>query len=206
LTITNQILDKDNNPKTLEKVVWQTDYDMATGRLFLYRSHSGLIWEDNLLDKEQKGDWSPDRQLFVPLCTGLSYFKVQIPKQQDLTQKADVLTGQQTSETIQNRLDQQTDEQKYDDAWNKPQVPVAVTVTLSFAAPVDTGVGGVEVPDDQKIVRTIVIDRSKKMTFNYVAPPDANTVKAEDANSQSDSDPNKARRTQPAAQGSRNTE
>ena len=65
-------------------------------------------------------------------------------------------------------------------------MPPAITITLSFAAPIEgRGAGGVEVPDDQKIVRTIVIDRSKKMNFIYVSPFDANELaKAEDPNTE----------------------
>jgi prepilin-type N-terminal cleavage/methylation domain-containing protein len=174
LTVSSQILDKDNKPQTLEKVVWQTDYDGVTGRLILYRSHSGLIWEDNLLDKAQRADWSPDRQLFVPLCAGLSYFKVQVPQQQNLTARADVLASQA------GQYQQQAQEQQFLDTWNQAQLPPAILVTLSFANPIEgRGVGGAEVPEEQKIKRTVVIDRSKKLNFTYV-PPDANL--ASDAN------------------------
>jgi type II secretory pathway component PulJ len=175
LTITSQMLDKDAKPQILEKVVWQTDYDLATGRLILYRSHSGLIWEDNLLDKDQRADWSPDRQLFVPICEGISYFKVQIPQPQDLAQKADSLNQPTLSQLAQNQSDQKGEEQQFFDVWNQQQLPPAITVTLSFAAPIEgRGVGGAEVPDEQKIKRTIVIDRSKKMNFVYVPLGDAN--------------------------------
>jgi Tfp pilus assembly protein PilV len=187
LTISSQVVDKDNNKKTLEKVVWQTDYDLATGRLILYRSHSGLIWEDNLLDKAQRADWSPDRQLFVPLCTGISYFRVQVPEPQNLVQKADALASQfsQTKQTSQFQEQAEPEEQKFLDAWSQNQLPPAILVTISFADPIENrGVGGAEVPDEQKIKRMIVIDRSKKMNFVYVPMADANQLLAEteDAN------------------------
>ena len=178
LTITGQMLDKEGKPQILEKVVWQTDYDLATARLILYRSHSGLIWEDNLLDREQRLDWSPDRQLFVPLCEGLSYFKVQVPQPQNLVQKMNDPNQPQVSTTgMQNRYDQMVEEQKFFDVWNQNQLPPAIVVTLSFADPLeDRGAGGAEVPDDLKVKRTIVIDRSKKMNFVYVSLEDANRM------------------------------
>jgi type II secretory pathway pseudopilin PulG len=163
LVISSQILDKDGKFQTLEKITWQTDFDRATGRMILYRCHSGLIWEDNLLDKEQRADWSPDRQLFVPLCTGLSYFKIQVPQPQNLTQQsAEAQNGQPA-------------EQKFLDAWSDSHLPPAVTVTISFADPLDRRVAGaIDVPDEQKIIRTIVIDRSKKTNFVYVPLGDTN--------------------------------
>ena len=193
LTIVSQILDKDSNkPQILEKVVWQTDYDLATARLILYRSHSGVIWEDNLLDREQRLDWSPDRQLFVPLCVGLSYFKVQVPQPQNLVQEVNDPNRPRVSRSAgQNQYDQRIDEQQFFDVWNQNQLPPAIVVTLSFADPIeDRGVGGAEILDDQKIKRTIVIDRSKKMNFVYVSLEDANRMAAmrSDANPPQNSD------------------
>jgi hypothetical protein len=175
LTVSSYIRDKDGKQQILEKVVWQTDYDMPTGRLILYRSHSGLTWEDNLLDKEQRADWTPDRQLFVPLCTGISFFRVQVPQPKTLTSQTNDPNRRTT--TRQNRYDQQVEEQKFLDVWNQPTLPQAILITISFAAPIEgRGIGGAEVPDEQKIKRTVVIDRSKKMEFVYVplAQRDAN--------------------------------
>jgi hypothetical protein len=189
LTIVSQMLDKDSNkPQILEKVVWQTDYDLATARLILYRSHSGLIWEDNLLDREQRTDWTPDRQLFVPLCVGLSYFKVQVPQPQNLAQKTNdsntynpnrPRSSRSSQSALRNQYDQKVEEQQFFDVWNQNQLPPAILVTLSFANPIeDKGGGGAEVMDDQKIKRTIVLDRSKKMNFVYVPLADANVPEA----------------------------
>lgn len=177
LTISSRFRDKDGKQQILEKAVWQTDYDRPTGRLILYRSHSGMIWEDNLLDKEQRADWTPDRQLFVPLCTGISYFKVQVPQPQNLLSPLNDPNRRTSARSAQDRYDQAGEEQKFFDVWNQPSLPPAILITLSFAAPIEgRGVGGVEVPDEQKIKRTIVIDRSKKINFVYVplAQRDAN--------------------------------
>jgi hypothetical protein len=204
LTIASQMLDKDGKPQLLEKVVWQTDYDLATARLVLYRSHSGLIWEDNLLDREQRADWTPDRQLFVPLCAGLSYFKVQVPQQQNLVQDVNDPNRSRTSRpALQNQFDRQVvDEQQFFDVWNQPQLPPAIMVTLSFAAPVESGTGGAEVPDDQKIIRTIMIDRSKKMNFVYVSLDDANRMATMRSDENQSRNPNAAAAMQsPDGQG-----
>lgn len=172
LMIMSQYTDKTGAPKMLEKVVWQTDYDLATGRLMLYRCHSGLLWEDTLLDYEQRHDWSPDRQLFVPLCTGISYFKIQVPQPQNLVQKAEFLNQTSSRETQdQGKLE----EQQFLDAWNQPQLPPAITVTISFASPIeDKASGAAEISEEFKIKHTVVIDRSKKMNFVYVPLPDMN--------------------------------
>ena len=205
LIISSQTTDKDGQPQILEKVAWQTDYDRPTGRLILYRSHSGEIWEDNLLDEDQRENWTPDRQLFVPLCTGISYFKVQVPQPLNLAPNGSDTDQPASARSLRNQNsyqnDQQFEEQKFYDVWNQAKLPPAIVVTISFANPIEgRGVGGAEVLDEQKIKRTIVLDRSKKMNFVYVplANRDANfpqdpNVRASDNRNQDTLVPNNSR-------------
>ncbi|MGA2171589.1 MAG: prepilin-type N-terminal cleavage/methylation domain-containing protein [Sedimentisphaerales bacterium] len=167
LEILRTISDAKDQPQPLEKIVWQSGIEpenLGAPGLVLYRSHSGIAQEDNLLDA-QKEPWQ--RELFVPICTGLTFFQIGILKGDSVLDK-----------------------------WADEQLPPAVTVTLSFAQPYKTAGGTLDVAEQDKFVRTIVIDRTRKPTFNILAsdvnsksdvnqPSDAN--KPSDANNPSDS-------------------
>ena len=94
------------------------------------------------------------QELFVPICTGITLFRIEVPK----------------GETP---IDQ----------WTGEGLPPAVKVTLSFAQPYKTVTGTFDVPEQDKLVRTIAIDRTRKLAFNIPAL-DAN--QSADANGKSD--------------------
>jgi hypothetical protein len=147
MEIVRNITDDKDQPQIFEKIVWQSSVDHDSGLLTLYRSHSGIALEDTLLDS-QKEAWQ--REVFVPICTGLTLFRIEVPK------------GETTV-----------------DQWTGEGLPLAVKVTLSFAQPYKTVTGTFDVPEQDKLVRTIAIDRTRKLTFNISAndvnqPADAN--------------------------------
>jgi hypothetical protein len=135
LTITRTITDSRNNEQTLKKIIWQSNYDYESdiGRLALYRSHSGIELEDKLLDKN-KEDW--ERELFVPICTGITFFEIRVPR----------------GETFLDR-------------WTADTLPPGVEVAISFAEPFKKVDGTLDVPEEEKITRTIAIDRTRKIRF-----------------------------------------
>ncbi len=138
LVISRTYNDKNNNVQDFEEIVWQTayDYESFTDGLVLYRSHSGLVLEDKLLD-ELREDWQ--RGLFIPVCSGVTFFQLQ--------------AATKTSPT---------------DRWSGSNLPRNLIVTVSFAQPVETFAGQWEVPDSEKITRTITVDRTRKMKFEIV--------------------------------------
>jgi len=136
LTILKTYYDKQNKKEPFEQIVWQSDYVAGTGSLVLYRSHSGLAMEDKLLDSK-KEDW--EREMFVPFCDGVTFFKVQVRKGQDIL-----------------------------DRWTAGALPDGIVVTVSFARPFKTISGTLDVPDSEKITRTIAIDRTRKLRFVIV--------------------------------------
>jgi len=142
LTILKTIYDSKNKKQTFERIVWQGsyDYDNDTDSLVLYRSHSGIGVEDKLLD-ESKESW--ERELFAPVCTGVTFFKIQVPQ----------------GETFQ-------------DKWTSTALPHGIVVTISFAEPFKTLTGTLDVPDTEKITRTIAIDRTRKIKFIFVKKED----------------------------------
>jgi len=140
LTIRKSIYNSKNQQQIFEEIVWQTSFDYETGAngLVLYRSHSGMTLEDKLLD-EKREDWEK-RYSFVPICTGVTFFKVQVPQGE-----------------------------KFLDKWTSPSLPAGITVTISSAEPFETVRGTLDVPEAEKITRTIAIDRTRKIKFKI--PP-----------------------------------
>ena len=70
--------------KTYEQVIWQTDYDAETDSLILYRSHSGLNYQDKILDVVRSSD--ENLSDFIPITDGITFFEVQaITNQKTIT-------------------------------------------------------------------------------------------------------------------------
>lgn len=142
LTISNTIYDSDNEEQIFDEVVWQANYDNDVNGLVLYRSHSGIALEDKLLD-ENKDDWEKD--LFVPVCAGITFFKIQ------------TLRGK----TLQ-------------DKWAAAVLPYGIVVTVSFAEPFKTLSGTLDVPEDEKFTRNIAVDKIREVRFTFVKEEESN--------------------------------
>jgi hypothetical protein len=136
LTITRTIQDSQNNPQKFQEIIWQSSYDFksAGNSLTLYRSSGGLNMEDKVLEKNRD---ELERELFVPICSGITYFKIA------------VLAGGK------NPIEK----------WNGSPPP-GIIVTISFAEPYKKADGTFDVPDEDKITRTIAIDRTRKIRFD----------------------------------------
>jgi len=134
LTIQKTITDKDDKQQIFEEIIWQSSYDFDANSLVLYRSYSGIALEDKLLD-EKRADWEKEYP-FVPVCEGLTFFKIQV-QQGGASQ----------------------------DKWTDTSLPAGIKVTISFASPYKTITGDLDVPDSEKISRTIAIDRTRKLKF-----------------------------------------
>ena len=162
IEIIKQIIDSKNQPQILEKIVWQSAIEPDTGVLTLYRGHSGLAMEDPLLDTEKK-DWQ--RELFVPVCTGLTYFRIEVPQEDPNLEPVD--------------------------KWTGDTLPNSITIYLSLAPPKKSVTGTLEVSDEDKIIRTMTIDGTRKPSFTLPPMPDMNQVDANqtDANGGSPSLP-----------------
>ncbi|MGB7581957.1 MAG: hypothetical protein WBL85_05860 [Sedimentisphaerales bacterium] len=152
LEILRPIYDGKDQQQTLEKIVWQSSTDPESGLLTLYRSHSGIAMEDALLDN-QKEPWQ--RELFVPICSGITFFKIEVPKDENEVPL---------------------------DRWTEG-IPPVVRITMSFAQPYKTVSGTFDVPEEEKIVRTIAVDRTRMPTFTI---PSLDANQAADANGSGD--------------------
>jgi prepilin-type N-terminal cleavage/methylation domain-containing protein len=143
LTITQTIQDSRDREQKFQEIIWQSSYDLqsATNSLTLYRSSSGINMEDKVLEKN-KDDF--ERELFVPICSGVTFFKIS------------VLAGKDPIER-----------------WNGSPPP-GIMVTISFAEPYKKVDGTFDVPDEEKITRTIAIDRTRKIRFDTSITEDGN--------------------------------
>ncbi len=135
LTITRTIQDSRDREQIFEEIIWQSSYNFesATNSLVLYRSFSGLNLEDKVLEKN-KDDF--ERELFVPICSGITFFKISVLAGKDPIEK-----------------------------WNGSPPP-GIMVTISFAEPYKRADGTFDVLDEEKITRTIAIDRTRKIRFD----------------------------------------
>jgi len=138
LEVVKTIYDEKNNKQTIEQIIWQTYPDENGDGLVLYRGHSGIVQEDKLLD-EQKEDW--EKKLLVPICKGVTSFKVEVPRGDDLLTR-----------------------------WVGNPLPNGLVVTISFAEPFETEDGSYDVEENQKTIRTIAIDRTRKIQYTFRKP------------------------------------
>lgn len=84
---------------------------------------------------EHKEKWR--RELFVPICDNISFFQIQAIR----------------------------DDFIYDRWTNESILPYGIEVTVSFAEPYKKVDGTFDVAEDQKYVRTIAVDRTRKIKF-----------------------------------------
>jgi hypothetical protein len=138
LTIQNRIYDKNNKPQDFEKIIWQTYNDPLEEGLSLYRLHAGLNLEGNV-DFDLRDFAMQSEDLFVRLCTGITYFKVQVP-----------MGG------------------SFADNWTSKKLPNAVTVTVSFAEASENISGELEIYEEDMIIRTIAVDRTRTIKYEFV--------------------------------------
>ena len=138
LTISRTYKDRANKDQVLEEVIWQSSYDFESfgEGLVLYRSHSGLAAWDKVLDKDKE---DRDKELFVPLCGGVTFFRINAIKGDKLADK-----------------------------WSGP-LPSGVEVVISFAEAYKRVDGTLDVPDEEKITRTIAVDKTRKIKFDVAA-------------------------------------
>jgi hypothetical protein len=57
-------------------------------------------------------------------------------------------------------------------------------VTISFAKPFQTPAGVLDVPEEDKVKRTITIDRTRKINFILEKPTEANSIPDENDETQ----------------------
>ena len=163
LAIKNVVYGDNNKPKVFERIIWRTSYDFFDDSLILYRSHNGYNLEDKVItDDVQIEMKQEDRDFFIPLCNGITFFKIQVPVVKVFGENVN-LPG------LDEMVEVPEEEEKFLDGWGGDKLPKAVTVTISFAEPYQAVTGELDVLESEKITRTIAIDRTRKIKYRFVA-------------------------------------
>jgi hypothetical protein len=153
LKIIRTISDSRDKPQPFEEIIWQTayDYENDANGLVLYRSYKGIGFEDKLLD-EQRKSWEKAYP-FVPVCDGVTYFKVLVARGQSLS-----------------------------DEWTRAPLPYGVKIIISFAEPFEAPDGSLDVPETEKFIRTVGIGRTRKIAYKFVKKEYETEAEDEDVN------------------------
>lgn len=142
LTLAEVYYDESQEEQEFRTVIWQADYDLLSERLILYRKHSGLDFEDKLLDSKREDDES--LYPFIPVCGGLTLFKVEIPQDHD----------------------------QFIDTWEKEELPHGLRISLSLETPTVSSTGELLFDDEDVVVRTIALDRTRKIAYKSTQSTD----------------------------------
>ncbi|NQV32958.1 MAG: prepilin-type N-terminal cleavage/methylation domain-containing protein, partial [Phycisphaeraceae bacterium] len=102
MVITTTMKNEKFEDEMLEEITWQANVDIQTNRIVLYRSHTGKILEDKLLD--QRRDEVESLSPFVPVCGGLTAFRIEVHRDDEWTQQ-----------------------------WASPELPTGIRVVMSDA-------------------------------------------------------------------------
>lgn len=163
LVIKNVVYDEDNKPRVFEKIIWRSSYDFFDDSLILYRSHNGVNLEDKVIADDRQIELKEEgNDFFIPLCSGITFFKIQVPA-------IKVFGENVTLPGLDEMMEVSEEEEKFLDRWGGDKLPKAVTITISFAQPYQAVTGELDVLESEKITRTIAIDRTRKIKYRFVA-------------------------------------
>lgn len=137
LEIVRGYYNDDGEKQLLERVVWQSSYDIESDRegLVLYRSHTGPASKDPVFE-QWRAEWEEDFS-FIPMCGGVTYFSVQAVQGDNVV-----------------------------DEWDEEFPPNGIKVTVSFAEPEQTVGGEREVPESERVSQTIAVGKTREITFD----------------------------------------
>ena len=80
-----------------------------------------------------------EKELFVPICAGVTFFKIESRRDETLLDK-----------------------------WTSTGLPYGIVVTVSFVEPFKQLDGTLDVPEAEKISRTIAVSKSRKIKFKII--------------------------------------
>lgn len=137
--------DSENKEQTLEEITWRAGYDYdGTTKGLALYRSHEGVAQEDRLLDDNREDVEKASP-FVPICRGMTFFKIQACKGEEL-------------------LDQ----------WPMSAPPTGVKITISFGEPHEMVRGGFDVADQDKIVRTVAIDLTRKVQFASAAGMDPN--------------------------------
>ena len=156
LEISRTILNAKNTSMEFETIIWQTSYDYESDA-------NGLVLyrmhtgmvQEDKLLDDQREDVEA-LYPFVPICEGVTHFSILVPQGKNVTNR-----------------------------WPGTKMPPGVVMTVSFSESFETGEGTFEILEEDKFIRTIAINRSRKMSFT-IAKPTADEDELDDAKDEGD--------------------
>ena len=158
LTIENKFYSK-KKLEIFEKIIWQASYDPFEESLVLYRYHTGTHIEDKVFASGTDSAGTEEIDRFIPLCAGVTHFSIKVPQKNVKKESNKKETGKE---------EEVEEEVKMLDKWITTVLPKSVVVSISFAEPLELSIGEIEVPENERTVRTIAIDRIRKIPFVFV--------------------------------------
>jgi len=137
--------DQQNQEQVLEEIIWRAAYDSGGDAPGLVVYRSCEgTGREDRLLENQREDWEKNYP-FVPVCRGATFLQIQAYKGDELV-----------------------------DTWPLSAAPAGVKVTIAFAESYETVRGTRDVPDEEKISRTFVVNAMRKIRFAMNAAEDAN--------------------------------
>jgi hypothetical protein len=155
LILRRQFYDGQNQAQTFDEIIWRASYDYESGLpgLVIYRSYSGIAPEDKLLDS--KRDESESRYPFVPICRGVTFFRIEV-----------------------------TNGERQTDSWSGSALPPGIKVSLSFSQPYETVRGTLDVDESERVSRIIAVDKMRTIQLAAPVESDQSTTNDEQTVSQ----------------------
>jgi len=136
LVLVRTIKDSKGKEQTLEEIIWRAAYDIESDMPGLVLYRGHSgMTLEDKLLEEQRAPWEKGYPL-VPICSGVTHFEITIPSGTGFLSK-----------------------------WSGSSLPKGITVTISFAEPVETATGDFEIREEDKVSRTIAIDRTRRINF-----------------------------------------
>lgn len=136
ITITKTIYNNQNKEQLFEEISWLSSYDYDSDA-------NGLVLYRSyeglgVEDKLLDRSRLPEEKNYplIPLCQGVTFFKIQAYKGKKLL-----------------------------DEWDYKNLPTGIKITISFAEPFKATDATFDVLEEEKITRTIAIDRTRKIKF-----------------------------------------
>jgi hypothetical protein len=167
LVVRRTLKDAENEEQVLEEITWRAGYDYDSAVPGLVIYRSRTgVGLADKLLDAKREDWESNYPL-IPVCRGVTYFRIEIPKGEGAL-----------------------------DRWSDPSPPPGVRVMISFATPYETVRGTLDVLDDEKVTRTIAVDRLRPIRFAMTADPNAETNGGRSAQSNEEDEASDSRQSE----------
>jgi hypothetical protein len=136
LILRRTMRDSKNEEQTFEEITWRGGYDYdGPSPALVIYRAHEGVDVEDKLLDPKRATWESNYPL-VPICRGVTFFRIEVPRGDNFA-----------------------------DQWEDPTLPRGIRVTLSFAQPYETVRGTWDVPEDDKIVRTIAINVTRAVKF-----------------------------------------